>query len=118
MSIATADELRQATSFHRERMGVKTRDELLMDWAERFPKIADRAIREAVRQGLYSCQVPIPYQPAMSEEQVAWVRELRIGTMRLDAWVRAQLPGCTVTFVEEAMAGVVGGWFTLEISWV
>ncbi len=116
MPIATANELREATAFHRERTSAKTRAELLTDWIERFPKVADKAIKDAVRLGLLSCSVPMPYQPT-ENDRMSWARSLRWDDKRLDQWVREQLPGCTVAYTEESQPGIVGGWMALEVSW-
>ena len=113
--IATAEELRSATEFHRAKLNEKSKEERLEEWKDKFEKHADKAIKEAVRQGLWSCSLALPFQPSADKQE--YCRSTRIDGKDLRVWVRERLSGCQVEYSEEAMAGVKGGYFTLEVSW-
>jgi hypothetical protein len=113
--IATAEELQAASEFHKAKLAEKSKEEKLQDWIDKFEKHADKAIKESVRQGLYSCSLSLPFQPDTNKQK--FCRSTMIDGKDLRVWVKEQLPGCQAEYVEEAMPGVKGGWFTLEVSW-
>lgn len=119
--IATAEELREATEYHQIKRDAKTNEELLKEWIEKFEKNAEKSIKEATKQGLYSCELFLPYQPARGEDYDIWNRSLVIeeNGIRKDIrnWVKKQIPGCQVSYSSYAMPGKVGYYFTLEIEW-
>jgi hypothetical protein len=113
--IGTAEELREATEFHQTKLAEKSKEEKLEEWKDKFEKHCEKAIKEATRQGLYSCSLTLPFQPGLDKQ--AWNRSVMIDKKDLRVWVKGKLPGCQVEYSEEPMPGVKGGWFTLEISW-
>ena len=113
--IANAEELRSATEFHQAKLDEKSNKEKLEEWKDKFEKHCEKAIKEATRQGLYSCSLALPFQPGVNKQ--AWNRSVMIEGKDLRVWVKEKLPGCQAEYSEEPMPGVKGGWFTLEISW-
>jgi hypothetical protein len=114
--IASAEELREATAFHQAKLAEKSKEEKLEEWKDKFEKHCEKAIKEATRQGLWSCSLALPFQPGINKQE--FCRSALIDGKDLRVWVREKLPGCQVEYSEEAMPGVKGGYFTLEVSWV
>lgn len=114
--IASAEELRSVTEAYQAKLDEKSKEEKLEEWKDKFEKHCEKAIKEATRQGLYSCSLSLPFQPSVDKQ--AFCRSVMIDKKDLRMWVKQQLPGCQVEFSEEAMPGVKGGYFTLEVSWV
>lgn len=114
--IATAEELREASKIHREARREKSKEELLASWVKSFEKLADRAIKEAVRIGLEQCSVQLPWQPGKNHQK--FVRQTKIEGIDLRNWVKQQLPGCQVAYVsEEVDEDKEDIWYVLEICW-
>ncbi len=113
--IASAEDLRSATEFHQAKLDEKSNKEKLEEWKDKFEHNAEKAIKAATRQGLYSCSLTLPFQPGVDKQ--AYCRAVKMDGKDIRVWVKERLSGCQVEFSEEAMAGVRGGYFTLEVSW-
>ena len=115
--IATAEELREASEMSRVSRQEKTKEELLKSWVKNFEKSVERVIKDAVRAGADICTIQLPWQPGRNHPK--YVRQTKIEGMDLRVWVKEQLPGCAVEYVEEEYEKEEDGdiWFTLEISW-
>ncbi len=113
--IASAEELRSATEFHQAKLNEKSKEEKLEEWKDKFEKHMEKAIKEATRQGLWSCSLALPFQPGVDKQ--AWNRSVMMEGKDSRVWVKQRLPGCQVEYSEEAMPGVKGGYYTLEVSW-
>jgi hypothetical protein len=113
--ISSAEDLQAATEFWKGKRDEMSKGDLLAEWVQKFSKQTEKTIKEAVKQGLYSCSVYLPYQPEKDRE--AWNHSLKIEGKDLRNWVKERLPGCTIEYVLEPMEGVTGGYFVLEICW-
>lgn len=113
--IATAEELREASKMHRAAREEKSKEELLKSWVKSFEKSVDRSIKDAIRAGAEHCSVQLPWQPGKNHPN--YVRQTMIDEMDLRVWVKKQLPGCEVAYVEEEEEEDSFGWYVLEISW-
>lgn len=114
--IATAVELRKASEMSRVSRQEKSKEELVKSWVKHFEKTVDRAIKDAVRAGAEVCSIQLPWQPERSEEgKKAFVSESKVDGVLLRTWVKKQLPGCDVNYVEEELEGLF--WYMMEISW-
>ncbi len=115
--IATAEELREASEMSREARQEKSKEELLKSWMKHFEKTVDRAIKDAVRAGSNLCSIQLPWQPGRNHSK--YVRQTMIDGVTLQNWVKEQLPGCAVDYVEEEYEKDEDGevWYVMEISW-
>lgn len=114
--VATAEDLRAATDFHRSKKDERSKEEKLEEWVEKFDKYGEKTIKEAVREGLFCCSLRLPFQPDV-KNIIQWNTTTKIQKKDLRTWVKSRLPGCEVEYVNESMPNVKGGYFTLEISW-
>ncbi len=113
--ISSAEDLQAATEFWKGKRGEMSKGDLLAEWIQKFSKQTEKTIKEAVKQGLYSCSIHLPFQP--EKDKNAWNRSVMIEGQDLRNWVKKQLPGCDIEYVLEPMEGVIGGYFVLEICW-
>lgn len=113
--ISSAQDLREATEYWKVKRGDSVKEDLLNEWVSKFAKHTEKTIKEAVKQGLFSCSVYLPYQPEKKGD--IW-KGIVVEGIDLRTWVKKQLPGCDVEYVLEPMEGVKGGYFVLEICWV
>lgn len=112
--ISSASELSEATEYWKAKRTDMLKGDLLNEWTSKFFKHTEKTIKEAVKQGLYSCSIYLPYQPEKKGD--AW-KGIFVEGIDIRVWVKKQVPGCSVEYVLEPMDGVTGGYFVLEISW-
>ena len=113
MSVATREELWEATQQAREALKEKSREDQLESWLRWFEKRADQFLKDAIRRGLGHIYVELPFQPLQGKEQKSSYRFA--DGEHLSTKVKKMLQGIALDYTELEEDG--GSWWLLELRW-
>ena len=114
MSIATAQELKEATYQAREALQERSREEQLESWMRWFERRIDQMLKDAIRRGLGHLYVELPFQPLQGKEQKSSYRFA--DGEHLSTKIKRMLAGVSLDYTE--LEEETGSWWLLELRWV
>ena len=113
MSIATAQELKEATYQAREALQERSREEQLESWMRWFERRIDQMLKDAIRRGLGHLYVELPFQPLQGKEQKSSYRFA--DGEHLSMKVKRMLEGILLDYTELEEDGE--SWWILQLRW-